>query len=279
MRLTIAGFAIVVLLVLASCGGEAEKPPTIQIVDTTYTLDELKDYLEYFHPAFKSPYDGVILSRYLDEFLDWKLLLHAAQESKIEIPGAMEHFERESRMIGTYLDQEAYRFITIDEDRLKQLYEERFQEPRVRIRSIFFEDERIAKQEYERLRRRPGDFENAMEKYNPVAMKGNGLGQGEFTSQNLPKSVREAVFAVSKPQIVGPIDMGDGYLVVQILEFLDKKSLEEVRGELEEQVRSEERNRLRQEVLINLRKKYKYEYDPEKIFKALGVKSSQTKGE
>lgn len=279
MKSTAACFIVVSLIALSGCVGEVEQPPTIQLVDTVYKLDDFKGYLEYFHPTFKPPYDGIILSRYLDEFLDWKLLYQAALDSKLEVPDFEDPYERESRMIGKYLDQEAYRFITVDEDRLNQLYEERFREPRVRIRSIFFQDERTANQEYDRLRSRPGEFESAMDKYNPAAMKGNGVGQGEYSRRNLPKSISEAVFSADKPQIVGPIDMGDGYLVVQILEFLDKKSLEEVRGELEDQLRDEERNRLRQQVLIDLRKKYECQYDSEKIFEALGVKSTQAKGE
>jgi hypothetical protein len=266
-------------VILAACGEEKVTVHLLTIGDAVYDLADFEQYLQYSRPAMNPPFETDILRQYLEEYLEHRLLLKAATDNQIVAPSGVGRFERELSMIGQYLYQEAYIDIELSEDAIQMEYEERYKEPRVRIKSIFFYDERTARNEFNRLRRRPRDFDDLMERYNPDEMKNADMGQGVFTTHQLPERVRDVVFSVDKPSIVGPIDVDYGYMVVQVEEFLDRPSLEEVRYEIEDHLAARERFVKRMELVELLKKDYSIEFHPEIALGSEDLAISDNKGD
>ena len=272
--------SIVFLLVfLSGCEQQAGPPPLLRIADNNYGIEEFREYLETTRPSQKPPYERVVLENYLKQFMEHRLLLRAAEDSGTSPGTNLDALDRDMETISNYLNEVAYRRITIDEEILSEEYDERFTENRVRIQSIFFTDQRTALRERQRLRGRPGDFEQMMEQYNPEEVKDYDMGQGIFTRYQMPDGVRDAVFKLEVPGIVGPIELDKGYIVVNVVEFLDRPGIEEVRPELEEIIASRERNRLRAQLIERLIEEYNVEVHSEIAISEQGlVIDNQTGG-
>ena len=253
------------LLLIASCMGEEEQVAFLKIDQNEYDVDDFRDFLQYTRPSNMPPYELPVLEIFLEDFLNHRLLYQAAQDNKISVGQKISEIDRENEMILKLLSEKAYYKLRIREEELQELYEERFTQNRVSIRSIYFSDQNTANNEYRRLRSRPRDFEKKMEQYNPEEMTKSGLGVGIFTKFQMPDNVAEIVFKEKKPTVVGPVDVGNGFLVIQILEFLEKPTLDEVREELEDLIAPRERVKLKKEYLAKLKKKYEIEFHPEQV--------------
>lgn len=270
MRKALAGI-ILLLTALSGCSPQPKLLPLLSIANTEYGIEDFREYLEATRPSLQPPYEKVILENYLQQFMEYNLLLRAAEDAGIPPGTSLNALERNMETISNYLNDTVYRRVMIDEEMLVQEYDERFTEKRVRIQSIFFTDQRTAQREAQRLRGRPRDFEQLMEEYNPPEVKESGMGQGVFTRYQMPESVRDAVFELEVPGIVGPIELDKGYIVVKVIEFLDRPELEEVRAELEEIIATRERSRLRAQLIERLKEEYSVSLNPEVAIEAPGM--------
>jgi hypothetical protein len=254
------------VLVSAACGSPA--PSTLlRIGDMRLTADDFADFLLLAHPGNTLPLDRAIIANYLNEYYEHTLLVRAALDRRYELKEADDRFLAEQVLISEFLNREVYGQLTVDENRLAELYQQRYTEPRVRIQSIFFRDAATAQAEMRNLARRPDQFENLMDRYNPQPMKNAGMGQGLFNRFQVPEPVRDAIFPPGKTAsgIVGPVDIGNGLLVIRIVEHLGPPSLEEVRQELEALLEPAERERLRNELLQSLGRQYEIELHREVV--------------
>jgi hypothetical protein len=254
-----------VIVVISSCIGEEEKVVFLKIDDSEYEVDDFRNFLQYARPSNLPPYEEAVLDIFLEDFLNHRLLYKAALDNNISGERQISEVDKENVMVAKLLADKAYYKIRIREEDLQELYEERFTQNRVNIRSIYFSDQNTANTELRRLKSRPRDFEKKMEQYNPEEMTKSGLGVGIFTKYQMPENVAEVVFKEKRPTVVGPVDVGNGFLVIQILEFLEKPALDEVRKELEDLIAPRERVRLKKEYLAKLKKKYEIEFHPELV--------------
>lgn len=277
MRKALAGM-ILLLITLSGCGEMSGPPPLMKIADTEYGIEDFRDYLEVTRPSQLPPYEQVMVENYLRQFMEHRLLLRAADDAGTNPGTSLNALERDLETISNYLGDTVYQRVTIDEEMLMEEYDERYTENRVRIRSIFFNDQRTAQREYQRLRGRPRDFERMMDEYNTKEIKELGMGQGVFTRYQMPDDVRDAVFKLEVPGIVGPIELDKGYIVVEVIEFLDRPELEEVRAELEEIIASRERSRLRTQLIERLMEEYNVEMNPDVAFEAPGMMTGNQTG-
>jgi hypothetical protein len=273
----IAACAILIPLA-ASCVPEDEPISLLKIGDAAYDVESFSQYLGFSRPTQTPPFDPEITRYYLDKFVEHRLLYRAAEESGITGSSQLDRFESELSAISKFLNNAVYKDVEIDPGKVDETYRKEFTEHRVRIRSIYFQDQRQATSQYNHLRRRPRDFESLMERYNPEDMKESGMGQGTFTPSQMPENVREAVFERESPGVVGPIDIGSGYLVVKVEEFLDPPPLEEVRYQIEEELAAKQRSTLRQQCLDMLKEKYEVEVHPELVLES-AVFTKQTRSE
>lgn len=261
-------FLLAVYLMMASCLGEEEKVVFLKINNTEYEVEEFRAYLQYARPTNQPPYELPVLNIFLDDFYNHRLLYKDALENNISAGQEISQIDRENKMVAMLLEDKAYYKLRIKEEEIQNLYEERFTQNRVNIRSIYFSDQKVANSEVRRLRNRSRDFEKTMEKYNPDEMTESGLGKGIFTKYQMPENVAEIIFKQTKPTIVGPVDVGNGFLVIQIIEFLEKPTLDDVRVELEDLIAPRERDRLKKEYLSRLKKKYEIEFHPELVLES-----------
>lgn len=268
------------LVFAAACGSPA--PSTLlRIGDVRLTADDFAGFVSTAHPANTLPLERAIIANYLNEYYEHTLLLHAALDRQYAMPEGNDPFLSEQLAISEMLNREVYRDLTIDEHQLDTLYRERYTEPRARIQSIFFRDSATAAAEMRNLARRPEQFESLMERHNPQAMKTAGMGQGIFNRFQVPEPVREAVFPEGRlpSGIVGPVDIGNGFLVIRIVERLGPPSIDEVRQELEALVEPGERNRLRNEFLQALGRQYEIEFHREVVLENDRFVSEMQRGE
>lgn len=279
MKVVIRISIATMIVALSACGQGPAEQYLLRIGETTFNVEDFSEYLHSSRPTQQPPYDKAVLSRYLEEFEEHNILYVAAVNNQTEASPGSSRFEREINAIDTYLYQEAYRNVRIDDNTILEEYERRFTEDRVEIKSIFFENERTARNEYNRLRQRPRDFDDAMEKYNPVEVKEREIGQGIFTRHQLPKSVMDAVFAEDEPGIIGPIDVDNGYLVIRIMQFLGRTNIDDVRVELEGHVAARERYRLRAELVSRLKEELDVEFYPDTVLESVEFVKTGTTGE
>lgn len=270
---------ILVIITMSSCMVEEEKVVFLKIADQSYEVEEFRTYLQYSRPSNKPPYEEPVLKIFLDDFFNHRLLYQAALDNNINAGQQTSQIDRENVMVAMLLEEKAYFKLRIKEEEIQALYEERFTQSRVNIRSIYFSDQKTANSEMRKLKISPRNFEKAMEQYNPEEMTESGLGLGIFTKYQMPENVSEVVFKETKPGIVGPVDVGNGFLVIQILEFLEKPSLDEVREQLEDLIEPRERDRLKKEYISKVKKMYEIEFHPELVLESEEFVKNKTTGE
>lgn len=261
-----ACFLLLVAIFLPMCGGGENGSALLRIEDRMYYVADFEEFLSYFRPSAGLPMEEDIISSYLSDFLEHKLLLNHVRQTfgdSFQEPATV---GQELVMIQDLLNKTIFRKIVIDDTKLKSMYQEQFTEQQVEIQSVYYSDARQAEREAARLRRDPDSFENAMEKNNPEGMKDANLGQGVFSAAQLPDEWRGVIFSLEEPGIVGPIEIPNGFMIVKVVRFLDKPSFEEKREELELLYMTQNRDRVRSDLLNELKEETQYEFWPGRVF-------------
>ena len=278
MRVAIAVSSLIVLAVLWGCSQEAVPEPLLRIEDKEYSLEEFEEYLSEEHQELELPADKVVLETYLDKYLEHELLAYAADKAGV-VPPADSGIDggRKKALIARYLAEEASRSgaLEIPEQKIIEVYQERYGQSRARIRSIYLEDEATATTVYRNLRSRPARFEEYMQEYNAGRTASEGIGQGEFTRMNMPDTLGEKVFEVREGRFSEPISFGNGYVIVQVMEYLPPRDIEEVRDEIVSILGTSLREEMRRGIVAKLRKELPIEFNKELAFEALGKNGGQ----
>jgi len=269
-RIVAAVMFVAVLLLAAGCGEEREPAPLLRIGDEVFGLAEFREFLRSAHPSAEPPINVDVLEAYLEEFLEHRLLVQRALAAGMvaprEIPGRL---ERENILKSRYIAREANRTIEVGEESVMALYEERYREPRARIRCIYVEEESTANSVYSDLRRRPSGFEQYMERYNPEEFTAPGIGTGVYSRLNMPEEIGERVFALQGPGIAEPVPWRNGYIIAQVEEFLERPTLDEVRDDLEDELYTAEWGRVKRELIERGRGEVEVELNPRVAIEAM----------
>ncbi len=270
----ITGFVAALLMVTVACGGEPKPKPLLLIEDQVYEVRDFENFLRLARPGDEN-FDSELLSGYLEEFRERKLLAFGAARAGVEPPrGVVSSFDRENRMISSFIALEAAkreRQMQISEESISRLYDEKYKDERARLSTIYIESDSDAKRMYRELRSRPSRFDQYMERYNTEEVQAEGRGQGIHSRMQIPEILREAVFALERaPQVLEPMVYQGGYLIVLVHELLPRPSLEEVREDLEGTLVFDLRSRLKHKLIDELSASLTIEFNPELAVSALG---------
>lgn len=272
MRIAIAITFTLVLAALWGCSQEPVPEPLLRIEEKEFFLEEFEQFLADEHPELELPADKAVLQTYLDKYLERELLAYAADRAGV-VPPSDSGLEgsRKKALIARYLAEEASRSgaLEIPEQAIIEAYQERYGQARARIRSIFIEDEATATRVHRNLRNRPSRFEQYMQEYNADRTTDEGIGQGEFTRMNMPDSLGEKVFAVREGRFSEPISFGNGYVIVQVLEYLPPRDIDEVRGEIVSILATSLREEMRRGIVDKLRQELEVQFNTDLAVDAL----------
>ena len=269
-RVVVSTLLAAMLLCAVGCGEEREPAPLLRVGDEEFGLEEFREFLRSAHPSAEPPINIDVLEAYLEEFLEHRLLVQQALAAGMvaprEIPGRL---ERENMLKSRYIALEANRTIEISEERLVALYEERYREPRARLRCIYVEEESTANSVYSALRQRPSRFEQYMERYNPEDFTAREIGTGIHSRLNMPEEISARVFALEEPGITEPVPWGNGYIIAQVEEFLERPTLDEVRGDLEDELYTAEWEMVKRGLIERARNEVEVELNPQVAIEAM----------
>ena len=258
------------LLLAAGCGEEREPAPLLRVGDEEFGLAEFREFLRSAHPSAEPPINIDVLEAYLEEFLEHRLLVQRALAAGMvaprEVPGRL---ERENILKSRYIAREANRMIEVGEASVVALYEERYREPRARIRCIYVGEESTANSVYDALRQRPSRFEQYMERHNPEDFTARGIGTGVYARLNMPEEIGETVFALQEPGITEPVPWRNGYIIAQVEEFLERPTLDEVRDDLEDELYTAEWERVKRGLIERARGEVEVRLNPRVAIEAM----------
>lgn len=128
----------------------------------------------------------------------------------------------------------------ITEAEIQAAYDERavqYKRPAVKARHILVDDEALATSIAEQLRA-GGSFEAlATENSKDVVSAQRGGDLGWFTEGKMVPEFSDAAFAATGDEIIGPVKTRFGFHILQVTERRDATPLEEVRAQLEEELK------------------------------------------
>lgn len=142
---------------------------------------------------------------------------------------------KETIKIGLLQEKAAVKDIKVTEDELKDYYE-KFK-PEVKARHILVEDEKTAKEVKAKLDA-GGKFEDLAKEYSKdpgSAAKGGDLGW--FGPGKMVAPFEEATYALKVNEISAPVKSEHGYHIIQLTEKKEKGSFEEMKDELEHELK------------------------------------------
>jgi len=248
-----------------SKGGEgAGAPPTqmVRINRQEIPYREFEAYLEASLGEERPPADDAeTQSRLLDQFIEERLLLQAAQARQIRVSdkvldayianlgmssdpgrggkpvdGAFREQIRQSLLIQEFKDQVLLHDVRVQPEEVETYFREHpdeFREARVVIlRQILLDDDGEAKKVLSSLREDPGQFQILAERHSTSPDRGQPR---PYEESELPEVVRNTVFALEPGQISDLVGEGGKYRIFQAVDRHEGKnqSLEEVRKRIE----------------------------------------------
>jgi foldase protein PrsA len=142
---------------------------------------------------------------------------------------------KETIRIGLLQEKAAVKDIKVTEDELKDYYE-KFK-PEVKARHILVEDEKTAKEVKAKLDA-GSKFEDLAKEYSKdPGSAANGGDLGWFGPGKMVPPFEEATYALEINEISGPVKSEHGYHIIQLTEKKEKGSFEEMKGDLEHELK------------------------------------------
>ncbi|MED2940170.1 peptidylprolyl isomerase [Cytobacillus horneckiae] len=136
---------------------------------------------------------------------------------------------------GLMQEKAATKDIEVTEKELKEYYDN--YEPRIKARHILVEDEETAK-EVEKKLNDGGDFaELATEYSTDPGSAANGGDLGWFGKGQMVPEFEEAAYALKVDEISKPVKSSHGFHIIQMTEKEEKKSFEEMKEEMEYEIK------------------------------------------
>jgi foldase protein PrsA len=137
--------------------------------------------------------------------------------------------------IGLLQEKAAVKDIKVTEKELKDYYDNF--KPEVKARHILVEDEKTAKEVKAKLDA-GGKFEDLAEEYSKdPGSAANGGDLGWFGPGKMVPQFEEATYALEINEISAPVKSEHGYHIIQLMEKKEKGSFEEMKAELEHEIK------------------------------------------
>jgi foldase protein PrsA len=142
---------------------------------------------------------------------------------------------KETIKIGLLQEKAAVKDIKVTEDELKDYYDTF--KPEVKARHILVEDEKTAKEVKAKLDA-GGKFEDLAKEYSKdPGSAANGGDLGWFGPGKMVAPFEEATYALEINEISAPVKSEHGYHIIQLTEKKEKGSFEEMKDELEHELK------------------------------------------
>lgn len=143
---------------------------------------------------------------------------------------------KETIKIGLLQEKAAIKDIKVTEEELKKYYDDF--KPEIKARHILVEDEKTAKEVKKKLDA-GGKFEDLAKEYSKdpgSAASGGDLGW--FGPGKMVPPFEEAAYALEINEISGPVKTEHGYHIIQTTDKKEKKSFDEMKDELEHELKA-----------------------------------------
>ncbi|MFK4998220.1 peptidylprolyl isomerase [Bacillus sp. N9] len=145
---------------------------------------------------------------------------------------------RQTMKLNQLVNKAATKDITISDDELKEYYESK--QPKIKVRHILVDDEDIAKEVKAKLDE-GGDFAQLANEYSTDTVANESGGDIGFISSDeagIDPQFRDAAFELEVDEISAPVQSAFGWHIIQVTEKEEKKPFEEMKAELEEELKS-----------------------------------------
>jgi peptidyl-prolyl cis-trans isomerase C len=250
--------------ILAGCRLETPVPPDVvaEVAGEALRYESFERYLDDQVGEEAGGLDSVVLSHLFDQYLDEQLLRRRVEEEGLAPAGVSARRAAEVLLAGP---EEAVPSAAV-ETWYRRHAEEYVLPERVRLRQILVSDAETAA----RARRRIEDGEDFASVARNVSEGPNaerGGDQGELAREDLPRSYAEAVFALDAGEVSPVLESPDGFRLFQVVERLPRRILpvETVAGEIEEELRRQERDRRLVRVVGECRRRYNVQIHAENL--------------
>lgn len=188
-------------------------------------------------------YEKVLTKEYkvTDEELDAKLeQIKADLGANFEMALSQYGYKNEAELkdtirIGLLQEKAAVKDVKVTEDELKEYYDNF--KPEVKARHILVEDEKTAKEVKAKLDA-GGKFEDLAKEYSKdPGSAANGGDLGWFGPGKMVPPFEEATYALEINEISAPVKSEHGFHIIQLMEKKEKGSFEEMKAELENELK------------------------------------------
>lgn len=236
---------IIGIISLSACNNADNSEKVVQSDAGDITKDELYEAMKetYGQQVLQQlVYEKVLSAKYevTDEELDAKFnevkeQLGANFEMALAQYQMTEETFRDSLKLDLLVEKAATADIKVTDEEIQEYYDN--YKPKIRARHILVEDEAKAKEVKSKLDA-GGDFAELAKEYSTDTVSAEAGGDLDwFGPGEMVPEFEEAAYALDVNQISDPVQTQHGFHVIQVTEKEEKKSLEEMKADIEHEVK------------------------------------------
>lgn len=234
------------IVTLTACNNANDSASVVETSAGDITKDELYEAMKekYGEATLRElVYERVLSDNYevSDEELDEKIAeLKEQLGDNFEVALSQYGYDseedlRETFRIGMLQEKAAVKDIEATEEEMKKYYEN--YKPQIKARHILVEDEAKAKEVKSKLDAGEKFEDVAKEFSTDTASAANGGDLGWFGAGQMVAEFEEAAYALEVNKISDPVKTEHGYHIIQVTEKKEKQSYEDMKAEIEHQVK------------------------------------------
>ncbi|MGG0719220.1 peptidylprolyl isomerase [Robertmurraya massiliosenegalensis] len=237
-------FLLVGIITLAACNNGGNSETVAETKAGNVTKDELYEAMKksYGQNVLQQlVYEKILSDKYevTDEELDAKLnevkeQLGANFEMALMQYNMTEESFKESLKLDLLVEKAATADMEVTEEEIQEYYDN--YQPQIKARHILVEDEATAKEVKTKLDE-GGDFAELAKEYSQDGSAEAGGDLGWFGPGMMVEPFEEAAYALDVNEISDPVQSEHGFHIIQVTEKEEKKSLEDMKSEIEYEVK------------------------------------------
>jgi len=205
-----------------------------------------------------------ILEDYIDRFLVW---IMKAKENKIdkmpEIRKAINEFQ-DNQLIDIFNRTQIQKFVKPTQEEIDAFYEknkEKYKTPKkIKVWEIVVDDEKLAKEIFEKAKSSKDKFEDLAKKYSQSESSKERGGALGYLALNATRPFMKEAFEAGENQIVGPIKDEEYYYILKTGDIMPEvqRSREQLEQAIRTGTRIEKEDSTRNQIFNELKSEYKF---------------------